>query len=853
MDRPREPLERVTSIKVKLGLLVVASVLVATVLATIGAGAVPALLSVPVTVLLALAVTQLLAIGMTSPLRQMTEAARRMAAGDYAVRVETSSRDEVGELARAFNRMAGDLATVDRQRRDLVASVSHELRTPLTALVAVLENLDDRVTEPDPATIRVALGQAERLSTLVSDLLDLSRVDAGVVALDRTSVPVVDLVGEAVSEAAAGMRAVSFDVRVEPGLLVHADRRRLHQLLANLLDNASRHSPEGGVVRIRAGRTTDGIRLEVSDEGPGIAPEDRERVFERFGTLPDQTGGGTGLGLAIARWVTDLHGGRIGLVDQAPGRSGARFRVDLPDVASADRPAEHDERKQPMNPTTTPAGPPAAAPHPTQAGPITVSIVDAAFGSTWPDTGTPARRGVLLAAAAIGVFAGLSLSEVGPGLAMTLMLLASGGLVLWVSRHRRRPFTWACAALAVGFALMVTVRDAEWIVVLGLLLSALLTAAALTNARSALAMFLGAISWPLAGLRGLPWLGRTFRALGGGNNSAAVIRTALLSALAVLVFGVLFATGDAIVGHWLGMVVPDLDDEVLLRTFVAVAVTGIVLAAAYLALNPPDLDRPAVRRPAQHRFEWLAPVLLVDAVFALFLAAQAAAFIGGHDYVRDATGLTYADYVHQGFGQLTFATALMLLVVWAASRKAGDTPVDRWWLRGSLGVLCVLTLVVVASALHRMDLYQDAYGFTRLRLLVDLFEGWLGLVVIAVLVAGIRLRGWWLPRMALLSGAALLLGLALVSPDAWIARHNLDRYETTGKVDWDYLRGLSADAVPTLADLPPEQAACALEPTEPDDGGWTGWNLGRARAADALDDLETPRGVVCSEDDPARE
>ena len=122
----------------------------------------------------------------------------------------------------------------------------------------------------------------------------------------------------------------------------------------------------------------------------------------------------------------------------------------------------------------------------------------------------------------------------------------------------------------------------------------------------------------------------------------------------------------------------------------------------------------------------------------------------------------------------------------------------------------MLTLVVVASALHRMDLYQDAYGFTRLRLLVDVFEGWLGLVVVAVMVAGIRLRGWWLPRMALLSGAALLLGLAIANPDAWIARHNLERYESTGKVDWSYLRGLSMDAAPTLVALPPEQAACAL-------------------------------------------
>ena len=273
---PIEPLGRVTSIKVKLGLLVAASVLVASVLATLGAGAVPAALSIPVTVLLALGVTQLLAVGMTSPLRQMTEAARRMAAGDYDVRVDTSSTDEVGELARTFNRMAADLATVDRQRRDLVASVSHELRTPLTALVAVLENLDDGVTEPDPATIRVALDQAQRLSNLVSDLLDLSRVDAGVVALDRGPVPVAALVGDAVTEARAGMRAVSFDVRVEPpGLVVDADRSRLHQLLANLLDNAARHSPEGGVVRIWAGRVG---RRRSGSRCPTTVPGSRRRT-----------------------------------------------------------------------------------------------------------------------------------------------------------------------------------------------------------------------------------------------------------------------------------------------------------------------------------------------------------------------------------------------------------------------------------------------------------------------------------------------------------------------------------------------------------------------------------------------
>jgi hypothetical protein len=258
----------------------------------------------------------------------------------------------------------------------------------------------------------------------------------------------------------------------------------------------------------------------------------------------------------------------------------------------------------------------------------------------------------------------------------------------------------------------------------------------------------------------------------------------------------------------------------------------MVLAATYLALNPPRVEPGTGRpRPVANRYEWLAPVLLVDAVFLVFLVAQATVIFGGHDYLERTTGLSYAEYVHEGFGQLTVATALTLLVVWAAARKAPRTTAgDLAWLRGSLGLLCVLTLVVVASALYRMDVYQDAYGFTRLRLLVDVFEGWLGLLVLGVMAAGLTLKAAWLPRAALLSGAGLLFLLAAVNPDAWIARHNLDRYADTGKVDWDYLQRLSADAVPVLATLPEDVAGCALAAHEPGDDDWLEWNLGRHRA-----------------------
>jgi hypothetical protein len=223
-------------------------------------------------------------------------------------------------------------------------------------------------------------------------------------------------------------------------------------------------------------------------------------------------------------------------------------------------------------------------------------------------------------------------------------------------------------------------------------------------------------------------------------------------------------------------------------------------------------------------------------------------FFGGHDYLQRTTGLTYAEYVHQGFGQLIVATALTLLVVWAASHKASvETPEDRLWLRGALGLLCVLALVVVASALYRMHLYQEAYGFSQMRLLVDAFEIWLGLVVVGVIIAGIRLTGTWVPRMALLSAAVMLLGLAAMNPDAWIARHNLERYEQTGKIDWAYFGDLSLDAVPTVAASSAEVRDCAfdfLDLTSDDD--WLEWNLGRWRAerADAGRTVDTSASCV---------
>ncbi|MDZ5623529.1 DUF4153 domain-containing protein [Nocardioides sp. HM23] len=836
-------LDPVRSVKVKLGLLVVASVVVAVVVATIGeAGGVPVWLSIPVTVALALAVTQLLAVGMTSPLREMTTAARRMASGDHAVRVTATSRDEVGELADAFNRMAEELAAVDRQRRDLVANVSHELRTPLTALNAVLENLADGVAEPDPVTLRAALDQGERMAGLVGDLLDLSRVDAGKAPLARQQVDVRRLLDAAVTQARVSGRDVACDVRVDPpGLAVQGDPARLHQLVANLLDNASRHSPPGGVVVVSAHATAERWLLEVSDQGPGIAPGDRERAFERFGTLGEdsvQTGGGTGLGLAIARWVTDLHGGTIRFVDPEPGASGARVRVDLPASPTARPPREEVPVPQPATPPAPPPPVlPPSVPDPTAPAPLT----DAIFGDFWPEQSLPGNMRVLLGALGVGVLAGIVLPYRDLGLGVFVVLVAAGGVLFACSRHRRDPFTLCCAALCLALATVPVVRDAEWIAVLCLLAGGGLSAIGLVRGRTVPGFVVSVVSWPLSGLRGLPWLGRTLRVVTGLGNKAALARTAVLSAIGLAVFALLFASADALFAEWVGAVVPDIGSEdFALRSFVAFFVGGVVLAGGYLALNPPSVGGgERSPRPVAHRFEWLAPVLVVDAVFVLFLVAQAAVIFGGHDYLERTTGLTYAEYVHQGFGQLTVATALTLLVVWAASRKAPRaTPADRAWIRGSLGLLCAATMVVVASALYRMSVYQDAYGFTRLRLLVDVFEGWLGLLVLATMAGGIALRATWLPRFGLVSGVVLLLGLAALNPDAWIARQNLDRYDETGDVDWTYLSGLSDDALPVLRDLPDDLEECAIDLDGRDEDDWLEWNLGRALATDFVEEHE---------------
>jgi len=329
----RRPLDKFPSIKLKLGFVIAAAVAVTVLVFWVGikVGLWPSVSGV-LAALVAMAFVWFLSRGMTSPLREMAAAADAMATGDYSRRVTDTSHDEVGALARAFNEMASELAETDRVRRDLVANVSHELRTPITALQAVLENLVDGVGRADRATFETMLSQVERLGRLVEQLLDLSRLEAGVVPLEREPFRVEPLLSHAVREQHLHAPSVDVAVDVDPAdLTADGDPERVHQVVANLLENAVRYTPRGGTVEVRARRADDGVTIEVVDQGPGIAGPEQARVFERFyraDAARSSSDGGAGLGLAIARWIVDLHGGEIRPEPHEP--HGCRMVVTLP-------------------------------------------------------------------------------------------------------------------------------------------------------------------------------------------------------------------------------------------------------------------------------------------------------------------------------------------------------------------------------------------------------------------------------------------------------------------------------------------------------------------------------------------
>jgi hypothetical protein len=456
----------------------------------------------------------------------------------------------------------------------------------------------------------------------------------------------------------------------------------------------------------------------------------------------------------------------------------------------------------------------------------------------WPPGRERLTGATLLVALAAALLASGPVLDARPGLGVALV-----GLLVMVaafSSLRRPPdsrlrTTLVLAAPATGLLLVVALRDAGWIVALCLFFAVLTASVGLSRQRTLPGLVLGAWSLPLAGLA-VPWwlAGRASGASGSARRAGPAVRGVLISVLLVLVFGALFAGADAVFLDVVEAVIPSVSlGDLPARLTVLVLVLGVALAAARLAAGPPawDILSPAPGRP-RPRAEWFVPVLTLDALFLAFGVLQLGVLFAGHDRVLQGSGVTYAEYARAGFGQLLAATALALGVVALAGRTAPRaSALERRLAAIALGVLLVLTLVVVASALRRLGLYVEAYGATRPRLLAATVELWLGLVVLLVAAAGALHHRCWLPRAVVASGAWALLLLALANPDALIAERNVARFEQTGKLDVDYLAGLSAGVVPVLDQLPEPLRSCTLAGYVPGgDGGLASLNLDRARA-----------------------
>jgi len=297
---------------------------------------------------LAVVVSAALARRFTTPIRQLTDASRALAEGDLTRRVPAAQlragASELGELAVQFNTMADRLAESvelirrDRDRsRDFLADVSHELRTPLAALRTfnqlLMESAGD---DPEARTefLESSAGQIERLDWLAQNLLDLSKLDSGLVLLDLRPDDLRAAVESATHQhdALASRRGVTVELDLpSTPIRIRHDPPRIGQVVANLIGNAVKFTPRGGVVRISVESTQDGARIEVTDTGVGIDASELPHIFERFyrGSRANEArGAGSGLGLAIVRSIVDMHGGTV-TVESGPG-SGSRFTVQLP-------------------------------------------------------------------------------------------------------------------------------------------------------------------------------------------------------------------------------------------------------------------------------------------------------------------------------------------------------------------------------------------------------------------------------------------------------------------------------------------------------------------------------------------
>jgi histidine kinase len=288
-----------------------------------------------VSVLAALLTSLFMSRRIVAPIRTLTNASQHIADGHYAERVRVDGADEIAQLATSFNHMATQLEQVESMRRQLIGDVTHELRTPLTSIKGYMEGLVDGMLPSTPETFNQIHDEAGRLSRLVDDLQELSRVEARAYSLDFRPVAVSNLVQTAIirlaPQAATKRITLRSDLPTEMPQL-QADQDRITQVLINLVANAIQYTPEGGTVTISAVHRANEICISVKDSGIGIPPEHLSNVFTRFYRVDKSrsrnAGGGSGIGLTIARHLVEAHGGRIWAESKGDGL-GSTFSFSL--------------------------------------------------------------------------------------------------------------------------------------------------------------------------------------------------------------------------------------------------------------------------------------------------------------------------------------------------------------------------------------------------------------------------------------------------------------------------------------------------------------------------------------------
>ncbi|MCT7657876.1 DUF4153 domain-containing protein [Mycobacterium deserti] len=468
----------------------------------------------------------------------------------------------------------------------------------------------------------------------------------------------------------------------------------------------------------------------------------------------------------------------------------------------------------------------------------------------WPlDPLAAAPRRLLMLALVVGVvgaaFWRVSVLSVGYPL-IGLMVLS---VVYGTAERRPTCSEWLGITVTVALLAVPALLAAEWLGLLCVLAAWLVGWGTLAGGRTWTAAFTGPFVPWLLPARVIGWVRRAVPEGGlvwrGRPSAVRIGIVATVTVVLALVFGGLFASADPAFARLVGLLVPEWNPfEAYARALVCGIVVCFVLFGGYLVRFAPKLDALAPRpmRPLPN-WEWALPLAVLDVLFIGFVAVQATVLFGGHAHVLQTEGLTYAEYARQGFWQLLGVSALTLLVLSGVIRVARrQAASDRRLLRILVGILCATSVVVVISAIHRMWLYQQAYGFSTERLMVITIELWLGAVFILVAAAGIRMTGRWLPRAILMAGAVALLGLAATNPERLIAERNIDRYEQTGVLDTAYLFRLSSDIEPALARLPGPMRVCAMYRSD-DRDPWYEFNLSRWRATHD----GTPRGDECSQ------